>query len=121
MMARSCAAILITLLCIQASGCFATQDESLGQVLPDASRSAEPRAPRGSDAALEMEDLPPVIDPPAPVIDAAPPALLDAGSPALDLDAGHDAADGDAGHANDAAHDAHTGCREPWEPWECRG
>ena len=95
------AAILLTLVCASTAGCFATQDESLGQVVHDAGQAL--------DANL-----------PVPVRDAAPPPIEDADAALNDHDAGHDAGNADAGHAVDAARDARTGCREPWEPWECR-
>jgi len=120
--APSALAAVLALACLSSTGCFATQDESLGEV-NDAGPAVTPGA--GPDTGLEEEDLSPLSAPP-PVAVAVP----DATAPFMPEDAGAqlvpelDAGRADAGHASDAgdaARDAHTTCREPWEPWECRG
>jgi hypothetical protein len=97
-------------------GCFATREESLGEVVLDASDGADAAPAPVPDAGAPEDEV--------PVVDAAPPVTVeqDAGVIAIDLDAGH-ASDADAGHAADAGdsgRDARSECREPWEPWECR-
>jgi hypothetical protein len=112
-MTRSALALSCVLAVLAVGGCFATREESLGEVVLDASVRADAAPAPVPDAGAPEDEV--------PIVDAAPPPPLeqDAGVMAIDLDAGH-ASDADAGHAGDSGRDARSECREPWEPWECR-